>query len=382
MVNSLGDMSHFEMDAEQERYLKDIYFDPSNPASFAGPSKLHKFVQTDGKHDISLHKIKEWLQGEETFTTQKQVNRKFVKQKIVVPHMKYQYEADTANMVYYAKKNDGYGYFLVVVDAFSRIAYTKALKTTNGAEMSKSLSEIFEKHSAPLHLRTDAGTEFLNVSVKKVLKKYKIKHVVTRNEVKCAIAERFIKTLKTKITRFMVKKHSPRWIDILEDMTNSYNQTYHRTLGMAPFQVNKSNENELWKRMYQKIPHPHRKPRPKNKYKFEIGDVVRLSKLKYPFQRAYDTHWTAELFSVTERTTKQGLSVYKVKDYANDPIDGTFYDNELQKVHVRDDATYNIDKIIKRRTRKGIKELLIEWQGWPHKYRSWIRESEVENYEQ
>ena len=379
-MNSFSGMSHFKMDAEQERYLKDVYFNPGNPASFAGPLKLYKFVQKDGKYKIPLPLIKTWLQGEETFTTQKQVNRKFVKQKIVVPHMNYQYEADTANMTYYAQKNDGYGYFVVVIDAFSRFAYTKALKTTTGSEMSKTLSEIFEKHSIPLHLRTDAGTEFVNSSVKKVLKKYNIKHVVTRNEVKCAIAERFIKTLKTKITRFMVKKHNPRWVDILQDMTNSYNHTYHRTLGMAPADVNKSNENELWKKMYQKIPRPHKKPHPKDKYKFEIGDVVRLSKLKYPFQREYDIHWTPELFSVSDRTTKQGLSIYKVKDYGNEPIQGSFYTNELQRVHARDDASYNIDIVIKRRKRKGVREVFVSWQGWPSKYNSWVKESEMEKF--
>ena len=55
------------MDDERENYLQTIYFDPSNPASFGGPSKLFHYVQDDGQHDFTFGEIKHWLQGEETF---------------------------------------------------------------------------------------------------------------------------------------------------------------------------------------------------------------------------------------------------------------------------------------------------------------------------
>ena len=103
------------MDSNQEEYLRTIYFVVKHPASFAGPVKLHKFAQKDGQFSPSLASI----QKEETSTTQKQVNCKFSKLKIVDPHIRYMWEADTANITFYAKKHEGYSYFLVVIDAFS-----------------------------------------------------------------------------------------------------------------------------------------------------------------------------------------------------------------------------------------------------------------------
>jgi hypothetical protein len=369
------------MDPQRDRYLRDIYFNPANPASFSSPLKLYKFIQKEGKFSLTLKQITKWIQAEESYTTQKQNISKFKKQKIVVPHIAYQWEVDTANMTYYNKKNDGFGYFVVVVDAFSRYAYTKPLKTTTGTEMVNVLSEILQNTRPPRVLRSDGGSEFNNISMKKFLHKHKIKHIVTRNEVKCAIAERFIKTMKTLLTRYMIKKHNPRWTDALPSLTDSYNNTYHRTLGMSPSEVTVDNENDIWQRMYDKIPKTRKKREPNTKFKFQVGDIVRLSKLKYVFDRAYDTHWTTELFSITERAKKQGLSMYRVKDYANDPIDGVFYEQELQRVYVGDDTSYNIEKIVKKRTRRGVKEVLVHWQGWPAKYRSWIRESDIERFE-
>ena len=309
------------MTPTQEKYLSEIYFDPRHPASFSSPNKIFQFLKKDGRHLISLPDIKKWIQSQESYTTQRQVTHKFARRKIVVPRIGYQWECDTANMAFYRKSNEYFGYFLVVVDAFSRFAYTHPLKTTTGKEMRKVLQSIFDKGKKPNILRTDGGSEFHNKWVKNLLRNQGIKHVITRNEVKCAIAERLIKTLKTKLTRYMTKRQTHRWVDALRDVTESYNRTFHRTLGRAPIDVLPSDENQLWKRIYEKIPAPRRKPSHKPEYKLNTGDTVRISRLKWAFQREYDERWTRELFLVTDRTTKEGKHIYKIKDYANEAIE-------------------------------------------------------------
>ncbi len=59
--------------ASWEQYLKNIYYNSSNPASFAGPDKLYRFVRKDGKFVLSKYKIKKWLQRQEPYkkTSQK-----------------------------------------------------------------------------------------------------------------------------------------------------------------------------------------------------------------------------------------------------------------------------------------------------------------------
>lgn len=51
-----------------EAYLKEIYYNPSNPASFSGPDKLFRYVKNDGKYDITKYKIKKWLQSQESYS--------------------------------------------------------------------------------------------------------------------------------------------------------------------------------------------------------------------------------------------------------------------------------------------------------------------------
>lgn len=75
-----------------------------------------------------------------------------------------------------------------------------------------------------------------------------------------------------------------------------------------------------------------KKKRPKQIFKNKIGDDVRISQLKHPFQRDYQQKWTEEYFKVSNRYKRDGIPVYKIKDLAEDPIEGTFYESELQKV--------------------------------------------------
>ena len=49
-------------------------------------------------------------------------------------------------------------------------------------------------------------------------------------------------------------------------------------------------------------------------------------------------------------------------------VEGTFYAQDLQRVDVKDDDLFRIDKIVKR---KGDK-VLVRWKGWPVKYDSWV----------
>jgi AAA+ superfamily predicted ATPase len=70
-----------------------------------------------------------------------------------------------------------------------------------------------------------------------------------------------------------------------------------------------------------------------------------------------------------------------VKDYAGDPIAGTFYSSELQHIKPSDDQHYKIEKIIDRRTEKGKAQVLIKWLNWPNKYNSWLDKSQVKHYQ-
>ena len=78
----------------------------------------------------------------------------------------------------------------------------------------------------------------------------KITHFVTHTEKQANYVECFIKTLKSKIFQYMVEKNSPRYIDVLPKIVQSYNRTWHSGIHSEPINVNKTNEKQLWWQMY------------------------------------------------------------------------------------------------------------------------------------
>jgi hypothetical protein len=367
--------------SEEEKKIANIYNDPSKPAAYSSAAKIYKAMNKK----ISLAKIKKFLQSQEDYTVLKQVRRKFTKSKVVSPFTDYMWDADTANMTFYDKKdekiakrfNDGYRYFLVVIDIFSRYLWTKPLKSLKAEETKTALLEILEGRK-PMKFRTDLGSEFKNSSVKSMLNELSIDHVFTLNEGKANYAERVIQTIKNKLGRFLEGNETYRWIDVLPQLTNGYNHTFHRSIGMKPANVSSMDEFKIWKLNYEQISKPKIKNNSKKKlktFKLNVGDYVRLSGFKHPFQKSAFTHsWTTELFVIVERKMIDGLAKYRVMDYAREDVRGEFYEQELQKVYIGEEPTFKIEKILKRRTRNNKKEFFVKFKSWPKKYNSWVKD--------
>ena len=90
----------------------------------------------------------------------------------------------------------------------------------------------------------------------------------TNNEGKSAVAERFIRTLKSKIYKYMTSMSKNVYIDKLDDIVDKYNNTYHITIKMKPIDVKDNTYINTNKEINNKDP------------KFKVGDRVRISKYK------------------------------------------------------------------------------------------------------
>ena len=141
---------------------------------------------------------------------------------------------------------------------------------------------------------------------------------------KANYAERAIKTIKTKMYRYMTFKQSQRYIDPLQDFTGSYIKTYHRTIDTKPELVKPSNEEEVRKFTFlsrEEIP----RKQTKRPYNFKVGDQVQISKISSSFDREYDQKRSGEIFMLYRRLLRNGIPVYKLDDYDDEVITGTFY---------------------------------------------------------
>ena len=93
-------------------------------------------------------------------------------------------------------------------------------------------------NNRPTTLQTDKGSEFLNRPLQRLLKEYGVHHFATHNEeTKASIVERFNRSLKTRMWRYFTKKQTIRYVDALQDFVRSSNDSYHRSIGMAPSAV-------------------------------------------------------------------------------------------------------------------------------------------------
>ena len=123
--------------------------------------------------------------------------------------------------------------------------------------------------------QTDKGKEFLNREVNSVFKKNGVTHFSSEdNSIKASVVERFNRTLRGKIHRHITSTRGGHFLDDLKDMVRSYNATPHATIGMAPRNVDFSNQEDVWNRMYES----NRLGMSKRKPKLKAGDHVRMAK--------------------------------------------------------------------------------------------------------
>ena len=363
------------MDAEQKAYLKTIYYDPSHPASYSGLDRLHREVKREGRYNIKRKDLKNWLTSQETYGLHRQARRRFKRPQVMVSGIGKQADADLMDMTQLSKYNDGVRFVLLHIDDFSRFIRTVPLKSKTGKDVARALETIFRDGGKTDSLRCDKGKEWNNKIVQKLLKEEGIKFFHTNNETKASIAERAIRTVKSVYFKHMTQHQTFRYIDIIDDVTNAYNHRYHHTIKMRPVDVTVENQSEVWHKIYGR----KKKFKIKN-FTFNIGDWVRISFLKELFDREYSERWSREYYKVVKRERMQGKSLYTLEDYAGDPVEGRFYEEELQPVTVGADDIYQIEKVISSRKRRGQpKEYLVKWLGWRPKFNSYISETELKN---
>ena len=181
--------------------------------------------------------------------------------------------------------NRPYRYILVVIDAFSRYAWTRPLKSKTAEESAAALDSIFDEMDyKPRFFASDQGNEFTiqNKSLYDVLiKKNKLVVYTLSGKTKSSIVERWNRTFKTRMQRYFTHNKTKNWVKSLQQFTKNINNSYNRSLGFAPADVNFTNMDKIRKKLY-----PHlRNPKP---CKFKVGDVVRIALDKSIFQKGYE----------------------------------------------------------------------------------------------
>ena len=367
-------MNERELDA----LLNEHYFDPRNPGGLGGLARLQKSVNADlfkqKKRKLSRNRIKEWLSTQDTYTLHRPAqHRNIPTNKIYVAAKDQQWQMDLSILTSIASENDKYKYLLFVIDVFSRYCWIRPLKDKTGASIIEAVQDIFDKDGRkPAYVNTDQGTEFVNRPFQAFLKKHDIGFFEAIGDNKASMVERLQRTIKEKMWRYFRQNGTYRYIDILQQIVEAYNNSTHRSTGYKPAEVDASNESALWQYAF----NPQSDKRKFRKPKLKVGDAVRISSLKQTFTKGYYGNWEAEIFFITKVLTHKKPVTYKVRSHREtEDIRSNFYEQQLQKIKLVKKPKDLIEKIVKRKTIDGKTLLLVKWRGYPAKLNSWIAES-------
>ena len=358
------------MDKEDEQYLRELYYNPSSSVAYSSLHNIWKKVKED-KRLIKYKDVQKFLQDQTTYTLHKPALKKFPLRKTMVSYVDQQWQADLVDMQKFEKSNKGIRYILTVIDIFSRYAWAKPLKSKRGEEVRDSFQDIF-KVVVPEKIQFDEGKEFYNRHFKELLEENNIEWFSTKSEKKAAIVERFNLTLKTRMWKYFTAKETNKWIDVLDDFVNDYNNSFHSSIAMKPVDARKEeNEGTVWYNLYGvHLITTFGEP------KYKVGDSVRISKYKSVFAKGYLPSFTEEIFKIKQIIFTQPI-VYKLEDYQNEDIDGYFYEEELSHVLNPDDIEHKIEKVLRYKTIRGKKYGLVKWKGYSDKFNEWIPVSNI-----
>ena len=190
-----------------------------------------------------------------------------------------------------------------------------------------------------------------------MVRKNSIEMYSTDNEGKSFIAERFIRTLKNKIYKYMTSVAKTVSIDKLGDIVNKFNNIYHSTIKMKAVHVNSNTYVESSKEINNKNP------------KFIVGDDPAISKYENIFAKGYTPNWSEEIF-VIKKDKNTVPQTYVINDLNEEEMVGKFYENELQKINQKE---FRIEKVIKRKCDK----LYITWKKCNNSFNSLINTKDI-----
>ena len=253
-------------------------------------------------------KIKRYLRQNVTHSLHKPVRHNFKRRRIITKYPGQIVQMDLVDMQKFSGSNSNYNYILVVIDLFSKKLWLRALKTKEGKETSNAIRSIFHHMEHPIQtVIFDEGKEFANKYVRLLFDQFSIHSYSILTKTKAGAVERVNKTIKQKIFKYFTETGKKRWINILEELQDNYNNTYHSTIKMTPNSVTMKNRKKVFKTMYPRI-------NDTITCRLKVGDRVRVALNKEIFEKGYTVNWSTEIFEIINTFQRSGVCWYRLRD--------------------------------------------------------------------
>ncbi len=266
------------------------------------------------------------------------------------------WSCDLMEMGNVAQSNKGYKYSLNIVDVFSKYAWVIPLKDKTGRTILEAFKWVFDQGRIPKKIWVDSGGEFYNKQLQDFLAKNKTSLYSTFSESKSVVVERFNRTIKDAIYRHFTSENTNNWINYYATWLDEYNNRIHSTIGITPTEASMEENIDRVKEAFAKRGKASIKPPV-----FEVGDNVRISRLKNTFEKGYDHNWSLAVYTIS-RDLPRRPPTYTLTDGAGNILVGSFYAEELQ--HAKSfDIAFKPEKVVKIEYINEIPFQLIHYQN-------------------
>jgi hypothetical protein len=185
-------------------------------------------------------------------------------------------------------KNKQISFLMCFIDVFSRYLIVKPLTNKKTSTIVHAFVECLKEfHHQVDNVTSDPGSEWISHEFKQTLKNYNI-HQYTEDvgrHFKTGIVERVNRTIRSKISKYMIEYDTTTYIDALQHLVYNYNHTIHSTLGVTPFDMWNSHKHFI---SSQKIQRPSQLP---------VGTYVRVLQKKLKVGRQMFTY-SPEIYKI------------------------------------------------------------------------------------
>lgn len=327
------------LDANMYAALDKIYNDPKHAGSFGSAERLLKAARQLTRGRTTLKQVQQYLLSLPEYGLHRMQIKTFARRKVISYGINWLWELDLADMRKYKEQNSGVEYLLVKIDVFSKFANVEPMIHKTGDSALKAFKSIVDKLGVPpKNLYTDRGAEFFNIKFQDYLSEMNINHYGSYDDATGApTAERFIRTIKGRIYRYMSSRKQPpyrRYIDVLPDLVHGYNASVHRSIGMAPADVRPEHTNLIRDRLYPQdsLCSTTTSGKQPASNSFKMGDIVRKQIHYTEFHKGFTPdQYTKDTFKIDQVLSSSPVTYKLCANNAEGlpKINGIYYRQQL-----------------------------------------------------